>query len=165
MTLGETKALNSAIEQDRVSLRDGKITQIRLDPTSIPMSILQILRPIVSPPNPVVFTDLEEFYFDFQVEWLMLQSQTFRTYFYESDELRTTGGRTKSGDVNRTRRIYSDLSLLFGGIEDVSTTVWSNWTQSRNKILKWLLERSRTYPSLVKRESLRSLTVVFLYSR
>lgn len=144
----ETKLVKMADEQDHMSRRDGNAVQTRLDATALPPSILKILRPIVDPPSPVTANDLEEFWHDFRVEWLLLQTQSFKDYFLNSEELRYN---QKDGDSWRNKRLYTELALIFGPYEGLSSIQWSNSVTSRPKFLNWLLERCQKNPSLVKR--------------
>jgi hypothetical protein len=143
----ETKLVKMAQEQDHMSRRDGNVVQTRLDPAALPLSIIKVLRPIVAPPSPVTAHDIEEFWHDFRVEWLILQSQPFKDYFLNSEELRYN---QKDGDSSRNKRLYTELAPIFGPYEGLTSIQWSNAVTSRPKFLKWLLERSQVYPNLVK---------------
>jgi hypothetical protein len=74
---------------------------------------------------------VEEFIHDFRVEWLSLQTEEFKKYFTESEELRTSG---KSGESSRVERMYTDLFVLFGVLERGTTQEFYNQTMSKAKL-------------------------------
>jgi len=147
-TLGETNLVRLVEEQDRISLRDGDVVQTRLDISSLPLSILKVLRPIVNPSTPVTVDDLDEFWHDFRVEWLLLQNDAFKDYISNSEELRVN---QHMGESARIKRLYSELATLFGPYEGLPSVGWGNSIGSKAKFLEWLLDRSIVDSGLVKR--------------
>jgi len=90
---------------------------------------------------------MEEFIHDFRVEWLLLQTEDFKKYFAESEELRTSG---KSGESSRVERMYTDLFILLGALERGTTQEFYNHTMSKAKLAEWLLRQSQADRHVVK---------------
>jgi len=146
-TLCQTRTIAMIEDQDQTSLRHGQCIQTRLQSDAIPLSVLRALRPIIDPPAPCTLRDMEMFIHDFRVEWLLLQTEDFKKYFAESEELRTSG---KSGESSRAKRMYTDLFILFGALERGTTQEFYNHTMSKARLAGWLLRQSQADSHVVK---------------
>ena len=133
--------------QDQTSPRHGQYIQTRLQSAAIPLSVLRALRPIINSPAPCTLKDMKEIIHDFRVEWLLLQTEEFRKYFADSEELRTSG---KSGESCRVKRMYTDLFVLFEAMERGTTQEFYNYTMSKAKLAEWLLRQSQADSHVVK---------------
>jgi hypothetical protein len=66
---------------------------------------------------------MEEFIHNFEVEWLLLQTEDFNKYFAGSKELRRSG---KSGESSRVKRIsLSSMNGAEGRVQAIVNRSWS----------------------------------------